>query len=197
MYVIKQCKYVCNSLVILNSCKCNLVFSCVLLVQLPLPCQLSALDRNQTTKKRKAVWMVNPQNSGRCPALRHEGKGFLENVVFKEVWFPVRVVCHQGSLSLEASHQGGLSSGWSLIRVVCHQGSLSLEASHQGGLSSGWPLIRVVSHQGGLSSGWSLIRVASHQGGLSSGWPLIRVVSESRQCVLIRMASHQAGVLSG
>ena len=97
-----------------------------------------------------------------------------DNTVWQEGWSLVRVVYHQGGLSLGwsitkvVSHQGGLSSGWSLIRVVYHQG----------GLSPGWSIIRVVCHQGGLSSGqgdlssvWSIIRVVCHQ-----GWSIIRVV---------------------
>ena len=112
-------------------------------------------------------------------------------------WIVMRVVSHQGGLSLGwplirvDSHQGGLSSGWSLIRVLCHQG----------GLSSGWSLIRVVSHQGGLSSGCSLIRVVCHQGDLSSGWSLIRVICHqsdlSSGWSLISVVSHQGDLSSG
>ena len=73
------------------------------------------------------------------------------------------------------SHQGGHPSGWSLIRVVCHEGGLSLGWYHPGGLSSGW--YQVVTHQGVHSSGWSLIRVVCHQDSFIR-WPLSRVVSD-------------------
>ena len=72
-------------------------------------------------------------------------------------WFHVRVVPHQCSSGWSpirvVFHQGGLSLGWPLIRVVPHQGGLSSRLS----LS----LIRIISHHGGLASGWSLIRVVS------------------------------------
>ena len=84
------------------------------------------------------------------------------------LWSVIRVVCHEGVLSL----------GWSVIRMVSHQTHPIRVVSHQ------THPIRVVSHQ------THPIRVVSHEGAFSLRWSVIRLVSH--QTHLIRVVSHQA-----